>query len=239
MSALTEPSHRSRPRGGPAPDSTKGRLLTLLKRTGGCTVDGLAAAVALAPMTVRQHLAVLERDGLVRAEEMRNGPGRPRHVYRLTERAEEAFPKRYDRLATALLHEIGELDAAELDGLTALQKQDLLLTKLAEREARRHAARLAGKPLRERVAAVTGLLQDDGGLAEWQHTDDGYEIRDYNCVYRAVAQDQPAICTWHVSLLGRLLGAPVSCEQPISRGGACCRFVICDNARADTQDAQD
>lgn len=207
--------------------STKGRLLTLLRRLGPCTVDELSTALALAPMTVRQHLATLERDELVQVEEVRNGPGRPRHVYRLTKEGEEAFPKRYEALAAGLLRELAELDAAELAGKTPLEKQELVLNRLATREAERVAPRMAGKSLAQRVALVAQLLETESGLAEWEPTEHGYEIREYNCVYRRVAEQEAATCTWHVRLLSQMIGATVThTGEPLSRGGACCRFQV-------------
>ncbi|MFN8556984.1 MAG: ArsR family transcriptional regulator [Dehalococcoidia bacterium] len=214
--------------------STKDRLLGLLRRHGARTVDDLVTATGLAAMTVRQHLAALERDGLVQVAGARGGPGRPRHVYSLTDAGEETFPKRYDRFAAALLRVIGDLDGHELLGLTPAQKQELALVRLAEREAGPHLRRLARASLPQRVAAVTNLLQAEGGMAEWERTEDGYEIRDYNCVYRRLAQGQPSVCLWHLNLLGRLLGAPVRPGEPgLARGGECCRFAVSTNGSQD------
>jgi DeoR family suf operon transcriptional repressor len=231
MIALRSAPFLPPPRGLPAPASTKGRLLAVLKRRGGGTVDDLAAALGLAAMTVRQHLAALERDELVRAEEVRGGPGRPRHRYRLTELGEEAFPRRYDRLAAALLREVGELSGAEIAALSPPARRELLLTRLAEREAARHLPRFAGRPLRERVALAVELLQADGGLAEWERVPGGYVLADYTCTVRRVAPDADR-CVWHAALLPRLLGCPVQEEPPANGAVSCCRFVI-----ADTPDA--
>jgi predicted ArsR family transcriptional regulator len=220
-------------RGAPSPGSTKGRLLALLKRHGGCTVDELSTGLGLAPMTVRQHLTVLERDDLVEAREVRNGPGRPRHVYRLTPRGEDAFPKRYDRLAAALLREIAVLEPEDLTGRTPAEKQEMVLGRLAEHEAGRLAPRVRGATLGERVASVVAALEADGGLTEWQQTERGYEIREYNCVYRGIAGEQPAVCAWHRNLLSRLLGMPVTrAEQPLSRTGQCCRLLVAESGTA-------
>jgi len=60
--------------------STKTEILAHLKRNDGSTVDGIASSLNLAPMTVRQHLMALERDGMVRAEEVRRFVGRPLDV---------------------------------------------------------------------------------------------------------------------------------------------------------------
>ena len=67
--------------------STKGEILALLKRNGGHSVSELAAALKLAPITVRQHLTHLQRDGLVVAEQGPQGSGRPHYIFRLTAKA--------------------------------------------------------------------------------------------------------------------------------------------------------
>lgn len=231
MNARVQPPTQ---RGSPSPGSTKGRLLALLKRHGGCTVDDLSAGLGLAPMTVRQHLTVLERDDLVEVRELRNGPGRPRHVFRLTVRGEDAFPRRYDRLAAALLREIAVLEPEDLAGRSPAEKQEYVLGRLAQQEAERLVPRVRGATLAERVASVVAVLEAEGGLTEWQHVERGYEIREYNCVYRGVAGEQQAICAWHRDLLSRLLGAPVTgAEQPLSRTGKCCRLLVTEGGAAE------
>ncbi len=210
--------------------STKKHILSFLKRNGGSSVDDLACALGLAQMTVRQHLTALERDGLVTSGEVRRATGRPHHVFALAEKAEEEiFPKRYDRLANLLLAEVGSLESAEIAGLTEDEKRRLLFRKMTKRVAGEHAPRLAGKTLPERVELVTAILETEGGFAEWRHSAAGFEIIDYNCVYRKVAKANDQVCDWHVSLLGHLLGREVSCSQFAKHGDDCCRFLVQDN----------
>src|SRR3989337_1077020 len=99
---LTEGSDIGR-RGGYL-QSSKHEILAYLKRTGGSAVDGVAQALGLAPVTVRQHLTALQRDDLVESSAIRRPTGRPHYEYRLTRRGEDTFPRRYDRLAGMLLH---------------------------------------------------------------------------------------------------------------------------------------
>lgn len=206
--------------------TTKSQILEVLKRTGGSTVDELAQKLGLAPMTIRQHLTTLERDELVYASEVRRPTGRPHYVYRLTEKGDETFPRRYDRLATLLLQEVAHLDPREFEGRTAEEKTALVFEKVADRLAQQYAARLAGKSLEEKVVEVASILQAEGGFADWVRTDQGFEIRDYNCVYRRVASSNSHVCQWHVRLLSRLLGTEARCDERMSAGGECCRFVI-------------
>lgn len=62
------------------------------------TAAELSEALGIGAVGVRQHLALLERDGLVHASGVRRAVGRPSHLYALTEAAEALFPKAYDHL---------------------------------------------------------------------------------------------------------------------------------------------
>jgi predicted ArsR family transcriptional regulator len=210
-----------------AVQSTKSQILALLKRSGGCTVDELASALELARMTVRQHLATLERDNLVTAREVRRPTGRPHFVYSLTDKGEETFPKRYDRLADMLIDEVGLLDSSEIEGLSPADKKALLFRKLARRIASQYAHRLEGKKsLEEQVPIVVDILQMESEFAEWRKLAEGFEIVRYNCPYRRVAESQDEVCVWHLELLSQLLDGRVRAAEFQTRGGDCCRFIV-------------
>lgn len=206
--------------------STKSQILAHLKRSGGSSVDELATTMGLARMTVRQHLAGLERDGLVLSREERRPTGRPHFLFSLTDRGQEMFPKRYDRMADLILQAAASLDASEIAGLSAIEKKRVLFGKMVEQLGAEYAPKVRGKELAERVAAVAAILQKEGGFAEWRAHDAGYEIIDYNCVYRRVVDTHDDLCDWHLSLLSRLLGREVQCSQFQSRGAESCRFVV-------------
>ena len=210
--------------------TSKSLILARLKRSGGSPVDELATSLGLARMTVRQHLATLERDGLVTSREVRRPTGRPHFVYSLTDLGEETFPKRYDRLAELILEEVARLDAKEMVGLTPTEKKKLLFDRMVERLSVQYQAKLSGKKLPERVIAVAQILDEEGGFAEWRALKDGFEIADYNCVYRRVVDSHGDLCDWHLSLLEKLLGGDVRCSQFMSKGAECCRFVVHEKA---------
>ena len=142
---------------------------------------------------------------------------------------EERFPKRYDRLADLALREVALLDAEEIAGLAPEEKKKLLLKKMAERVYQEHEAKVRDKGLKERVSAVADILREEGGFAEWTTDGSRYEIVDYNCVYRKVTDAQSDLCDWHLSLLGRLLGKQVECNQFIAQGAESCRFVVSES----------
>ena len=209
-----------------AVQSTKSQILALLKRSAGCTVDELASALELARMTVRQHLATLERDNLVTAREVRRPTGRPHFVYSLTDKGEETFPKRYDRLADMLIDEVGLLDSSEIEGLSPADKKALLFRKLARRMASQYAHHVEGKSLEEQVPIVVDILQMESEFAEWRKLAEGFEIVRYNCPYRRVAESQDEVCVWHLELLSQLLDGRVRAAEFQTHGGDCCRFIV-------------
>jgi DeoR family suf operon transcriptional repressor len=206
--------------------STKSQILAALKRHGRCSVDQLAAALGLAPMTVRQHLATLERDELVASREERQRLGRPHFLYSLTEKGEASFTQAYDRLAQQLVLAVADLDSAEIAGLTAEEKTALLFDKIADRVIDAAQERVRGLPLAERVAVVAQLLQQEGGLAEWTRTSDGFEILDYNCLYRRLHGAEGGPCRWHARLLSGLLGSPVEGCAAAPPSPQLCRFAV-------------
>src|SRR5919199_6900525 len=116
---------------------TREQILTLLRRQGDMTAAELSDALGIGAVGVRQHLALLDRDGLVRAYGVRRGVGRPSHLYALTPEAEALFPKRYDRLvmeALAFVEAQGGVEA--IDQLFAMRRRQLTA---------QYAPRLAGK----------------------------------------------------------------------------------------------
>src|SRR5690348_11523528 len=168
--------------------TTKGQILALLKRRARHTVDGLADELGLAPMTIRQHLTSLERDGFVEAQAERQPKGRPHYVYSLTGKGEATFPKRYDRLAAQVLEEVGRLDPSAIAGLEPSERSEYLLDRIAARTVDQHAPRIRDLPLEERVREVAAILQEESGFVEWAKTEQGYEIVDYNCIYRTLTK---------------------------------------------------
>ena len=205
-------------------NDTKGEILALLKRTGGHSVNELASTLALAPITIRQHLTRLERDGLLLSESKTNGTGRPHYVFRLSAKAHaEAFPYRSDRLVELLIKEIGYLDASELQGLSERQRTLLLLKRLAECLANEYAAVIQGWPLQERVVFVTEVMQSDGGFAEWEKTERGFEIRDFNCLFHRLLDGD--VCEWHSTFLKSVLGEYLQVE-PFTTDENCCSYEI-------------
>ncbi len=221
--------------------TTKQQLLVLLKRTGSATVEEACGALSVASMTARQHLLNLERDGLVESQRVRRSNGRPHYLYTLTSKGEEMFPRRYDLLARILLDEVGEIDLETLAGMAPDERRSHLIQRSADRLAERFRFDSENRSLEERIESVTDVLRIIGGFAEWLRTDDGYEIRDYNCVFAAlvdVDDEGEGCCEGHVRLITGLLRWPVTHESMDDGRVRCCRYVVSQTAVAQTEGDQ-
>lgn len=208
---------------------TRLQLLTVLKRSNGATVDELAQAVGLAPVSVRQQLLILQRDGYVASQEVRGAPGRPYFRYSVTLAGDDLFPKGYHRLLAALLDEVRALEPQALQGLEGDDKVRLLLRKAAHRQVAQRQQAPAGRSMEDRVVAVSSFLEEEGSFGEWERTEDGFRIIGYNCPYQRVAQGTTTLCSFHAHLVGEMLGATVVQEAAIAEGAGKCSFLIWPN----------
>lgn len=206
--------------------STRERILAHLKREPAASVDVLSHALELAPMTIRQQLAKMTSDGLIEAESERRPTGRPAHVYSLTSKGDERFPKAYDRLAAILLEEITVLEPGDLEGLSPAGRRAMLFQRIAVRAAAPHRADLERLSGRERAEAATAILQSESGFTELEVTNAGVEIREYNCVYQRVAEGHNDVCAFHTEYVSQLVGTSVVLDGCQCEGANACRFVV-------------
>ena len=198
--------------------ATRQQILDELRRSGRVTVKLLAERLRLTPTGIRQHLAVLERDGLVEAHEERGHVGRPALVYRLTDAGDALYPKKYDELATGLIEE-----ARALLGPATLQR---LLKRVAGRFARPYQARLEGRPLRERLDETARIIGERGNVAQSRWCGGDFLIEKHTCPFWSVATQNSAVCALDVEFVRQLAGADARLSTSLLRGDDCCTFRI-------------
>ena len=199
--------------------STRQQILEYLQRHGRGTVKELGSLLGLTSTGIRQHLTVLERDGLVEAHEERGRVGRPTLVYALTNKADALFPKTYDTLANVLLEEIRANEGNE-----KLQK---LLRQVAHRLAAPYEERMRGKDLGKRVKETAAVLEEQGCLADWSQDDTGaYFIDEYSCPFPKIAERDRAVCALHVEFVGILTEGDARLTRSLLRGERACTYRI-------------
>ena len=158
---------------------TRRSILLLLKKAGSARAEELADSLGLTVSALRQHLSALAADGLVGHEQVRSGPGRPKHLFHLTPAAEGYFPKLHAELTNELLAYVEAEDPELLERI---------FTRRRQRRIEGARDRLAGRDLRARVEELTAILDEDGYLADWVEVGEGrYRIVEHNCAIFTVA----------------------------------------------------
>ena len=189
-------------------------MVTQLRRSGR-TVEELARALGLTDNGVRAHLAVLERDGIVRQRgsvRRGSGGGKPAYVYELTSEAEGLFPKAYAPALGRLLDVLAERLGPE--------ESEALLRSVGRRLVEGKGVPTDGT--RARLEAAAGVLNELGGLAEVEEQDGTFVIRGYGCPLAAVTPDHPEVCRLAEALVAEVAGVPVYERCDRSGRPRCC-----------------
>jgi DeoR family suf operon transcriptional repressor len=199
--------------------ATRRLLLDALKRRGRLPIEALAAAAEVTVSGARQHLTVLERDGLIRHEAVRDGPGRPKHLFALTPAADALYPRAYAELTNELLEYVEADDPALLERVFERRRQ---------RRLERARARLADMPFPERVAELARILDEDGYLAEHEPLPDGgYRVVEHNCAVREVARRYGQACSSELEFIRQALPeAEVERVAHMLAGAFVCAYEI-------------
>ncbi|MBK9781199.1 MAG: winged helix-turn-helix transcriptional regulator [Anaerolineales bacterium] len=198
--------------------STRDKILQTLLKKPKSTINDLAEAVGINPISVRHHLTNLQMEGLVESQEERHGVGRPRLVYILTDEGMEHFPTRYLRLTTRLLAQMKE----SIPGPMVSK----LFGQIAEDLADEYAQDVKGLSMEERLDLVQEMLAQEGFTVEWEKKGDEYQIHETSCPYYQIGVAHPEVCTVDQTLISKMLALPANKVQCILNGGAPCTYVI-------------
>ena len=198
--------------------STKDKILQTLLRKPRVTIIELAEAVGINAISVRHHLTNLTAEGLISADEVRHGVGRPRLVYSLTEDGMEKFPTKYLRLTTRLLDQMKDSMPAP-----AVAK---LFSQVAEEMANEYSDQMKGLSMEARLDFVKEMLGQEGFTVEWEKKGNDYQIHEITCPYYQIGIAHPEVCTVDQTLISKMLALPASRVQCILDGAAHCTYVV-------------
>jgi predicted ArsR family transcriptional regulator len=201
-----------------AMQATRQEILDYLRRHGRGSVKDLGELLGLTSTGIRQHLTVLERDGLIEGREERGRVGRPALVYALSNRGHSLYPKKYDVLAAALIEEV-----KAMVGARGLQK---LMRNVAARFSEPYLGRMEGKGLGERVEEVARIIEEEGCLVETAAKSGEFVLFRYTCPLQAVAVAHTVLCAMDTEFVRRLTGAEAKLKSCIARGDPLCIYTI-------------
>jgi len=198
--------------------STRDKILQTLLEKPRSTINALAEAVGINPISVRHHLTNLQMEGLVEGQEERHGVGRPRLVYVLTDEGVERFPTRYMQLTTRLLSQMKDT----MPGPVVAN----LFNQIAEDLVSKYSSDVQSLSMEERLDFVQEILGREGFNVKWEKKDGQYEIHEISCPYYQIGIAHPEVCTVDQTLISKMLALPVSKVQCILSGASHCTYVI-------------
>lgn len=204
------------------PKGTRAAILLELKRApapaGRLTAADLAERLGVSLNAVRHHLKELESEQLVEYDRERRGVGAPAFAYRLTERGEALFPRRYEGTLLQLLDQVERRDGRAA-AVSMLESQ---FDAIAERLE----PALAGSPAESRLELVTRAMADEGFMTEWRETPNTTDVVSHNCALLAVAERFPELCEAEHRFLSRTLDASVDRVSHILNGCGACEYSV-------------
>ena len=167
---------------------TRRAITKLLKTEGPIDSAQLAKRLGLTAMAVRQHLYVLQREGLVTAEERPVPIGRPAKFWRLTPEADHLFPEAYAELSVALIDSVK--DAFGDEGL------ERVLTSRCARQRLDYGKRIAKHAsLKRKLQELAQVRSEEGYMAEIRSEGDGsFLLVENHCPICAAANACQGFC---------------------------------------------
>ncbi|MCW5874584.1 MAG: winged helix-turn-helix transcriptional regulator [Anaerolineales bacterium] len=200
--------------------STRNAVLKYLLNHQRSTINELAKAVKISPISVRHHIARLEKEALVVSSEERHGVGRPRRVYFLTEAGMEHFPGRTIRFTNRLLDELketlpGEQFARLMSSMGASAAEDLAAT-----------GDLDQMGLDERLKLLKNWLTKEGFSVQVQRNEKELIIKETSCPYFYVGQNHGEVCSIDKALIAKALSADPQRTSCLLSGDNHCTYTI-------------
>lgn len=191
------------------------RLVNLLKRSQGMSVNELKDALKMSYMGTKQQCLDLEREGYLDTWRRPQKIGRPEILYRLTRRAHELFPTTSNATTLELLE-----SARDLYGPSAAEK---LLFAVFQKKTEHYRARVKGESVAEKAKWLARLRDNDGYFSEFE-TDQEMRIVEYHSPIIDVLRAYPIVARLEAEMFERVLGKAVQREESSASGLYLCTF---------------
>lgn len=207
--------------------SRKGRsaVLELVKRSGPVTSERLAEMLGITGMAVRQHLAALEAEDLVRHETRSGHRGRPAKLWSITDAAQSRFPDTHAALTVELIRNTRK--ALGGDALGAV------LAARTDEQRLRYGSELAGRSdLGDRLELLARIRSREGYMAKLEKDGEDWVLIENHCPICDAVKICNRLCREELALFATVLGTGVSIarESHIAAGDGRCTYRISEAA---------
>lgn len=198
-------------------EQSDSQFLNELHRIGPHTVQEICDAVGVTATAVRQRLGRLQANGYVARELVRTGRGRPHYVYRVTEKGLRQLGDNYGDLALILWREIRNITDPAIRASITARVRDALVARLG---------RYGEEKVGERLRRLSESLRSRGYDVELSAKDDLPILRENNCPYQELAEEDRGICDLEREVFEQSLGTEVRLTQCCRDGHHCCEFEV-------------
>lgn len=195
---------------------TRQQILSLLQQQGSRTINAIAEAMTLSAATVRHHLTILQRDGLVNADRVRQPVGRPRLVYSLSSTGRESFPKKYDEFSTMLLTELREMYGAE-----AIRT---LMQRIATQKVEDLEVDIVPMDPLERIELLHELFSRDGYVSELEVEQGHALLLHHTCPFQSIVKLHPEVCLLNDYIIKSITDSRYRKVSCIMKGDDACSY---------------
>lgn len=199
---------------------TRRKIIIILKKKGEMSVEDLSKEINITAMGVRQHLLILERNGIVEYITKRQRVGRPGFLYKLTDAAENLFPKNYQNLAIDILSDIAEKEGRQKIMEIFKRRKDRLFNRRIQFLSEKNS-------LRDKVITLAELMNKEGNMVEIGENDKYFKLKQNNCTIHKVALMFKEACINDHELIKDLMGIKdIIHQERISDGSQACVYLI-------------
>lgn len=183
------------------------RVLHALKSAGPATAEAIARRLKVTTVAARQQLGRLAEKGRVAYADRREGVGRPKRVWSLTDTGNALFPDSHAAMALDLI-----------DGIRAALGDEALERVIASREKamrKLYAAQLRpARSLAERAKLLAVQRSDEGYMAEARPQRNGdILLVENHCPICVAAKACQGFCRSELALFRDVLGKDVRVER--------------------------
>ena len=212
-------------------EQSDGEFLNELHRIGPKTVQDICAAIGVTATAVRQRLLRLQGKDFVSRDLSRSGRGRPRYLYRVTEKGLRQLGDNYGDLALILWREVRKINDPGIREAITDRIRNALVSRLGrfadgnlQERMRRLGDSLRGRGYDVEVGAGTGNSTGSSTAAEVGTRGSLPILRENNCPYQELAEEDRDICDLEREVFEQALGTEVRLTQCCLDGHHCCEF---------------
>lgn len=205
------------------PPTGRRAVLDLIQREGPISADAMAEKLGLTAMAVRQHLYVLDEEGLATFAEEARPRGRPVKLWRSTAEAAGQFADSHSALAVDLIAQMKKAFGDE--GMDRILK-----LRTAEQERTYRAKTDAARSLKGKLDQLANIRSAEGYMAEVRRdaeTGDWLFVENH-CPICAAARLCTGLCREELALFHRVLGKYIKVERlsHILAGAGRCAYRV-------------